>query len=399
MASVGTQNSSMALTFNDVKERFHAKISLPTFVRPIFNTPASPLRATAPAFAPETTTAPEFPPGLTPKKFAFANAYNEQASCGVPFYAQAPEFVPKIATGNNVESKSPSLSIATTANATTDISSILSTTSLTWKDEQTLEDIIGHNDTNKLLNRFDPNAKHLSRGMLKTCAVSSSYDRKLLHEVIERVWSGRLTHETDRQDDCMYIWLPGTRVPKWLHRLHLSRKSKNTANQAVEQSPADPVSQKATAPAVREARPEAAVWNSFAKTENIRYAKAAAMSGPEYAAAEAKKYTENGITQPAPGRQHNFHETFKQTGTLATNDKLSVSDNVVYDEHLQGRYSGACAGTVTAPAEPRKAVLPPHLRAKALTAQKVKVRAGDSESDSEDGVWVAARLPSPCSSD
>lgn len=395
MASVDTLTSPVNLTFNDFKKLTIAKVVIPKNVRPIITGLASPLRATAPAFSPVTTTAPELPPGFTPMKVSFGNHDGETNDSFkvVGNYAarmgDVVDFVPNaVSHGDSGDSISPTLSIATTAKSLE-----FSSTPMTWTDEQTLEDIIGRQMTIKIMNAFDPTTELTPGKYLKTGPIHDGRNRYLLHDAIERVWSGRLIHETTRNDNCMYIWVPGSKLPKWLLNMYQARHRHDHKKEANGQiNPATNLAAAAPPTAPRAVNP---TWGNFAHDENERYTKVAAMSGEEFVAAERKKAEENGDkkTEDTP-RAPAFKETFKQTGTKAIDDASGSKDAspVVND---------------TTNLEPKKATLPPHLRARAATPPHLRSKSVDSAmsenkdsgSDIEKVDWCAAKLPSPCSSD
>lgn len=395
MASVSTLTSPVNLTFNDFKQLTIAKVVILKNIRPIITGLASPLRATAPAFSPVTTTAPELPPGFTPKKVSFGdhNGENHGGFKVVGNYTtrigDVVDFVPNAAAhGDNGDSTSPTLSEAATTN-----SSEIYPTPMTWTDEQTLEDIIGRQMTNKMMSDFDPSTELTPRSYLKTKPIHEPRNRYLLHDAIERVWGGRLIHETSRKDNRMYIWVPGTKLPKWLLFMYESRhRNDRMKEQNGQVAPTTNLPAAVPPQAPRAVNP---TWGNFAHDENERYTKVAAMSGEEFVAAERKKAEENGDkkTEDAP-RAPAFKETFKQTGTKAIDEAPSSKDvSPVINEV-----------TNTAP---KKATLPPHLRARPATPPHLRSKSVDSavsetkdaEIASENTEWCAAKLPSPYSSD
>lgn len=439
MASTSTLTSPVAMTFEGAggKLRFEATVNIPKNVKSIVTGIKSPLRAIAPAFAPETTTAPELPPGLTPKKLPFTDSGGPDAGYkaggqNATRIGNATEFVPNAVVHSDnssisTTSTSPALSAATTVK-----SSDLSTTPVSWTDERTLEDVVGRDTTNELMNRFDPTLARVPRGLLKTCPITSPRDRYLMHELIERVWSGRLIHETSRKDSCMYIWAPGSKVPKWLDQVHMTRQRNDRKKASDEKSAPNKVASPAEGkPApVKPERPVNAVWTTFAQDENVRYGKVAAMSAAEYVAAERKKAEESGEKKADDEeRKCMFKETFKQTGSETTNGMLGGPRKELSTEliHHAGDGTTTVVDKITT-TEPKKATVPPHLRARTASPphlraksadvekkaevndadnkveaneaeKKVETTETDTDTDEEKGVWVAARLPTPYSSD
>ena len=263
--------------------------------------------------------------------------------------------------------------------------------------------------------------------MFKTNAILSKRNRYLLHQAIENVWGSRLAHQTGRKNNCMYIWVPGSKIPRWLHEQHQKTQRHLAMRNTVENASS------AHAPAVevpvREPRPVNPVWNAFAQDENVRYDTVAAMSGAEYAAAEAQKAEAECKDPQEENKPCTFIETFKQTGMETANGKLGGSHTEINGNSPTNELLDATNEVEEiAKLAPRKAALPPHLRAKRAAIEKEvreeteteakaahgefednasdqQVDASDSEGDEDKGVrllrtvWVAAKLPFPCSSD
>lgn len=411
MASVDVHASPINLTFNDFKGLTIAKVVLPKNVKPLNTSPSSPLKATAPAFAPETTTGPELPPGFSPMKASFDSENSDLNGSFkvVGKYAarigDVREFIPNaIAHGSSDDSTSPTMSVASTAK-----SSDVSSTPMSWSDEQLLEDLVGRETTNKMMNEFDPTSDLTPRPLLKTCPILEPRNRYLLHNVIERIWGGRLVHETSRRDNCMFIWVPGSKLPFWLNKMHQSRQQRDTRKQAIDRQPDHLTGPGVIAPE-RALRTVNSAWGNFAQDENTRYTKIAAMSGDEYAAAERKKAQENGEKRLEDIKPTcTFKETFKQTGVGATNGDLQDHDkegSVTTAHHVRTKSTDVTDDTNKS--ELKTTSVPPHLRARPATPPHLRSKspnvdqvdgATDIESGGEKDVWCAAKLPSPCSSD
>lgn len=346
---------------------------------------------------------------------AWLNSYS-------PLRATAQAFTPEIKNVTKGSEKSvsnsstsPTLSVASTAK-----SSDVSGTVISWTDEQTLEDVIGRNATNELIKRFAPSQHLTSQRMLKTAPIRNGRDRYLLHDVIERAWEGRLIHETSKKDNCMYIWPQGSKAPKWLEQLHQNRQLNDRKKGSYEKSTSNKFTLAVptkSAP-VNTPRPVNSVWSTFAVDENTRYGKIAAMTGAEFAANERAKAEARGEKQEEQKGSHTFKETFKQTAPTTTNGNINGTHQEVI---ANGTATAVDMATNT---EPKKAALPPHLRARAAIAPHLRNKSADAEqkvedadtkiddnkiaekaevnstaSDGEKSIWVAARLPTPCSSE
>lgn len=407
MASVGTPASPVNLTVGDLKDLTIAKVILPKNMKPTLASPPSPLRPTAPAFAPETTTGQELPPGFTPMKAPFDKeaGTTEGSFKVVGKYAarmgDVCDFVPDATAHGGGDSDSPTVSVATTAKSP-DISSTL----MSWTDEQVLEDIIGPEMTKNIMTQFDPTSDLTPRPFLKTNPIMEGRNRYLLHELIERVWNGRLIHETHRKDNRMYIWVAGSKLPRWFDKIHQYR-NRNDRNK-VPNNQVKSMLDTSTAAPTKAPRAVDSVWTNFAQDENQRYSKVAAMSGDEYVAAERKKAEETGEkkSEDAP-RTCTFRETFKQTGTNGTNE-APTEPSRERNLSVGGGNGASIHTTVIIKSEPKTSSVPPHLRARASRPPhfrnksvdpEVKKEAEADESDSNKGVWCAAKLSSPYSSD
>ena len=275
---------------------------------------------------------------------------------------------------------------------------------MSWADEQLLEDLVGRETTNKIMNDFDPTSDLTPRPLLNTNPILEPRNRYLLHDVIERVWSGRLLHETSRRDNCMFIWVPGSKLPFWLNKIHQNRQRRDDRKQALNKQSNTFTAPTAAAP---EKAPRAvnSIWGNFAQDENTRYSKLAAMSGDEYAAAERKKAQENGEKTTEDVKPAcTFKETFKQTGVGATNGDLQDHDKegiVAAAHHVRTKSTDVTDDTNKS--ELKTTSVPPHLRARPVTPPRLRSKSSNvdqvDESGGEKDVWCAAKLPSPCSSD
>ncbi|KAK3657300.1 hypothetical protein LTR56_002440 [Elasticomyces elasticus] len=188
--------------------KFHARVSLPT--TSTLRMPATPLRATAPSFAPETTTAPMLPPGLTPISSTFGLATLAQQ--GVQSFSNF------LAGNNNVSFAVPNNNWSTTqvANANANgsagrTSPALSTSStssnvgISTNDQKTLVRVIGYNTTNEFISRFDPSQDFTGRKPLITRGMPNKAHRKELHDLVERLFPGRLETKTNNRNNRVTI--------------------------------------------------------------------------------------------------------------------------------------------------------------------------------------------------
>lgn len=403
MSTVNICTSPTVMSINDLEARFVPKVSIPKGVNPI-STVSSPLNAAAPTFAPETTTGPELPPGFTPHK---ATATDSPFAVGK--YVSK-ESMPKVA-GNVLATPAPGTSISRE-------SSVESTT-VTWSDERTLEEIVGRETTNELLNRLDPTKKLRRQAYIRTSPIIEPRNRFLMHEVVGRVWAGQLAHVTDPKTQGMYIWVPGSRIPKWLERTYKfiqqnpRQHGSDTSSTSDGKPPAQVPSQR---PAPAKA-PLHAGWGAFAVEATVQYTAVQAKSRDEYRA-------ERGITKVDTKAEVHVHEDVKEAlpksepktngkqifmmtcNAETTNGKLGGPRKVLSTEP-GAEYSAAAVEETTN--VPKKSALPPHLRARAASPPHLRARAAEtaevnkvdidvkaeSSDDSEGGVWVAARLPMP----
>ncbi|KAK5734093.1 hypothetical protein LTR17_009221 [Elasticomyces elasticus] len=188
---------------------FQARVSLPT--TSTLRTPVTPLRATAPSFAPETTTAPMLPRGLTPISSTFGLA--TLAAQGVQSFSNF------ITGNNNVSFTVPNTNWSNTqvsnANAngsagrTSPALSTSSTSSnvggISTNDQKTLVRVIGYNTTNEFISRFDPGQDFTGRKPLVTRGMPNKAHRKELHDLVERLFPSRLETKTNNRNNRMTI--------------------------------------------------------------------------------------------------------------------------------------------------------------------------------------------------
>ena len=151
-----------------------------------------------------------------------------------------------------------------------------------------LEQLLGSEKANELVARFDPSTTLSPRPYVETKSITSSRDRALTHELIDRVWGGQLNHETGRKSLSMFIWVPGSRIPRWLESVHKARKQHQSQKSTKPTSlkPSGPAKLQ-TAPAYKRG-PSAAtdlnnVWHGFAGEAHARYMDIATKSGKQYA--------------------------------------------------------------------------------------------------------------------
>ncbi|KAK5724179.1 hypothetical protein LTR17_013561 [Elasticomyces elasticus] len=187
---------------------FHARVSLPT--ASTINMPTTPLRATAPSFAPEVTSAPMNPPGFTPIRSTFGLATlaqqgvqsfsnflagNNNVSFAVPNTNGRNTQVSNANTNGSAGRTSPALSTSSTS----------SNVGISTNDQKTLVRVIGYNTTNEFISRFDPGQDFTGRKPLVTRGMPNKAHRKELHDLVERLFPGRLETKTNNRNNRMTI--------------------------------------------------------------------------------------------------------------------------------------------------------------------------------------------------
>ncbi|KAK5158316.1 hypothetical protein LTS14_003334 [Recurvomyces mirabilis] len=346
-------------TIGDIRQHLVIKVNLPktSIIRP----PTTPLRATAPAFAPDTTTGPELPPSLT---FSNAAKYISSLTLGrifTPF--QVAELAASIEPGN----QSPTLSAASTAESESGVSA---------EDRAELARLLGDNATRRLLEKFDSGQPLTARPAVRTWIMRHKPSRSQAHELIERVWVGRLDHKTDPKTNRMWIKLKRDTAPID-SPLQASRNTK--------------VISKAVSSTSRSQTVTHSVWGAFASDESAKRAVAKAegdaiAADPERAAAQRKESADvlaekKEANKEAPSTK--FTTVFKQTSFKETTDgKLGgprkLIDKVVEsdgnDETSSATDSTEAsitddAGGIALPAKAKPAFIPPHLRKRAVAAE------------------------------
>jgi hypothetical protein len=405
MASTVSSASGATPSFSDIRDKTVVKVNLPKVSG--LQVPPSPLRATAPSFAPDTTTAPEYAPGLTPRKqhFSFGNPASTSLG-GVGKYISALQsgtiFTPNT-TETIQEAPSPTLSNASTAGAD----------SITPEDKKMLGDLISRKTRDQLLDRFDPSQEITAQRPVYTWPMLSSRDRAIAHQAINRIWRGRLQTSTDRKTNKIRIFL------------------KPDGNLATTPA-ARPAPIVRSAPVARPASAIHTAWGNFATTEGDRWDAAKAKDiadGKDHAAFAKQRITfeealreRQEAAKNAP--QAPVKQTFKLTGGApTTNGKLGgprrfvsvVETETDADGNIKvvnDNSSGDEKGGVTLPSADKstaRKVLPPHLRKRAAEAQAAQDGAVTTKpaTDSTEGqtverslspetkLWTAAMLPNP----
>lgn len=352
-------------SFDNMRESFVVKVSIPKGA--VSDKPLpSPLRAMAPAFAPVTTSAPEIPPGLTPRK-AVKTAFSIESLSGLKAFGRyliglesGKVFVPEApehpVTGGTGVSSTPSA--ANAVNAPSPMSA---------QDKETLDNIISRKTVAQLLHRYDPSHQLIAgRPTSSYFAVPNKAKRAIVHEIIERVWAGRLSHETDSKTNTMWFAKKHNYVPKALHDGVQGNPRNNTA---------------AVNKPTRAA--EHSAWGAFAVGEDVKHAEARAKTAAEAANAEkfalSRKQNEEAWQARQEARKNEpqpvFKQVFKLTGNTTTNGKLGgprkqidtleakdtseTAPNAIQD----GGVPLAASEEVVAD-KPKRATLPPHLRKK-----------------------------------
>lgn len=411
-----------AWSINDLYEHIEAKIAIPTYFK--FVGTGTNLSPTAPAFEPITTITLDLPSGSMPKKGRTSDSGD--ISKYFARVEKAKEFIPNAtAHGDDIKdaakdingiTASPTLSTATTVT-----SSDISSTPFTWADEFQLENLLGREVTNELMNRLDP-TKTLEPGpFLQTRPMTNPYERALTHEIIDRIYGERLVHETHGREKRMYLFVPGSRLPFWLAKQHRSRKRDQRKKAAGSSSASDGAAPIAARP--EPARPMNAGWGAFAADTHTKYTAARSKDGYEEMRKQCEiKDEENKKPRDEPAAK--IKQTFKLTSATETTDgKLGGPRKFINVERFDNDALAtvpAIADTTNVPiAKPKTAVLPPHLRARAVTPPHLRTKSADAgivttglenaqplinvangvEVPKDKVVWVAARLPSPCSSD
>ncbi|KAK3067755.1 hypothetical protein LTR53_015183, partial [Teratosphaeriaceae sp. CCFEE 6253] len=212
MAATTFSASSAAYDFGMIKEHTLVKICLPktTTVKP----PPSPLRAIAASFAPETTTAPMLPPGLTPHKvnFDFSKIPHTGYATGFQLITGrcqdrlAREAAAAAATTNDTAAAPTS---DTTKRAVSPTLSVTSSNdaekTFTFKDQKTLGRLIRRRDAEMLMGRFDPKQDFSDHQAMSTRSMPSNNNRKELHGLLERIYGERLEHRVDMRTNRITI--------------------------------------------------------------------------------------------------------------------------------------------------------------------------------------------------
>ncbi|KAK4555629.1 hypothetical protein LTR86_007382 [Recurvomyces mirabilis] len=348
---------SVMPTIGDIREHLVIKVNLPktSNIRP----PTTPLRATAQAFAPDTTTGPELPPSLT---FSNAAKYISSLTLGKIF---TPFQVAELAASVTPGSQSPTLSTASTTASKSGVST---------EDRAELARLLGDNATRRLLENFDPGQPLTARPAVRTWIMRHKPSRAQAHELIERMWVGRLDHKTDPKTNRMWIQLKqGTAAID-------SPLPRNTK-----------LIDKAVSSTSRPQSTTHSVWSAFASDESAKRAAAkaegdAVVADPERYAAQRKKFADvfaekQDAHKEAPGT--NFTTVFKQTSFKETTDgKLGgprkLINKVVESDGNDETASAADstdasltddAGGIALPAKAKPAFIPPHLRERAIAAE------------------------------
>lgn len=353
------------MTFDEMKDFFKVKVSLPK-TGPL-TMPNSPLRATASDFKLETTTAPEYPPGLTSSynPFTIAGAGFESVAKFLAALKGGKEFVPTVidtsikgadAIDAGCEG-SPTLSNAPTLTPDHGVSD---------SDEQSLRKTIGDNSTALLLQRWPPSELELlPNGAVKTWAIRSKQQQTKAREMVERIWSGRLTPEFDRNTNRFWINLSRQK----------QQRATETMPRGVQQQPA---------PARAELH---GAWSGFATVEHGKHADREAEGkrvarDMELYEIDKKQRAQERIEAKAAAAlmpQRVFAQTFKQTSRKEADDgKLggprkfievvktedTIDGTVIVSEKIM--HAETPIETVTEKSDkPKRDTLPPHLRLRA----------------------------------
>ncbi len=325
MAASNSITAPVALTFAELKDRMVAKVALPKNIKLVSDDSAHALNVTVGDYVKRINHAKEFIP----------NALAHGNSNGI------------VGSGDeqttNGTTTSPALSTATTTK-----SSNASDTPLTWKDEQTLEDVLGRDGTNDLINHFNPSKSLYPRKVFKTAPLINARDRALTHEVIERVWAGGLLHETNGRSKCMFVWVPGSRLPKWLETQH-KKRSQNRPDHSTAKDATSKNVASTTGPAHRTAstvpRDFNPGWVNFAVDAHTGYGKV-----------PVKHNDENAVTHLSEQVKKEYAVSFKQE--FVADSGVEGTANPVTNAAESGMESASEATTV-----PKKTI-PPHLRAR-----------------------------------
>lgn len=388
MSFTNTPTSPTAVNFNSVKEYIVSGLKLSTNIAPA-NTPNnSPMRPTAPEFR------KTIPPHLK---------------------AIAARSASVVSTGSSTSSTATVKSIVSTDSSTGSTATTTKsyTTPISWKDQCALENALDVDTTAKLLARLDPSKPLVCGPPFSTKPITNSRDRAITHKILERVWDGRLVHETEYKTSIMHIWVRGSRVPNWLQRLHENR-SKNATNKGDENSikkdnaamtgnenhlptieldprksgkpltslyPARKLAAMraagvipSTAPtgAFAKARAQDARPKNDAKAEELR--QNFIKSAQAFKASVKKEEERAAAAGPQVHTGHNFIEIYV--------DKKRHAVHQVQDVQVE---------------EPKRttATIPPHLRKKMM----MEAAAAKEAEASKDTTWVAAKLPTPFASE
>jgi len=390
--------------FSEAKECQLITISLPP--ASTIKMPSSPLRPTAPAFAPETTTAPELPPVFSPTKRSF-NPF-ELAANGFDYLTKYMKvlkvnktFIPNaaahgtedVADDANAPQASPTFSDAPT----------LGESGISDEDRDILGNTISRKTTDFLLKIFPPTQQDLAPHdpVITSWQLYKKSKRYAAHQAIDRVWGGRLEHVI-RPDSRMVITLCKTSAPDLRY----------DTQAGLVQAGSQPI----VAPAQKRLLPSDRTinqaWTGFATTEGARFDTFDEIQKKEAADAEkwqqAKKQREEDYAQRqavrAAAPQSTFKQTFKQTSREETEGKLGGPRkflNVVKTEHaVDGTATLLEAGDETAttieevgetvqPVKVEKAkaktnFVPPHLRARSLSPNVAQPN--ESQQTTIDGV-------------
>ena len=361
MASTDSNGSAVPGTFTDINKSFKVVVSLPKSYQPSFVL-SSPLRATAPAFEPETNSAPLFPPGFTPSTATF-DIKTTDISC-------VAHCVTSLKSGRD---SSPGVS----TNSDDDSSSTVSTSSAprnwnvtpaTFGAVDKLEEFLGRETTTDLLRRFDPSQPLTPGRSVKSMPIHNAYRRAKVHEAIDSIWKGELSHVSDAKH-VMYFESTASR------NLRERRENTNTRQDSRGQLRGPgPSAKRGAAAAPRQVD---ATWSAFVTDNHVKNAAAAARFklDREKAANATPEERERALAAIKPDV---VRETFKLR-------KAPVQVKAATDDVLK----------------PAGSALPPHLRAKlvarsvdtassASTATPTIVATGDEKAPA---VFNAAKLP------
>ena len=326
---------------------------------------SKPLNAAIMAFAPEVTTAPELPPGFTPIKASFdSNLFSDGSSSPLVKYITnldvVKEIVPSPTTiGGKVEAEANAtahgvIDSATTSNGTRDVSPAPSSVSkassdstpASWSDAGILKGLLGATDAGLLLSRFDPSQDIQVRPLIKTAPIHNKTKRFEVHKALERIWGPRLEHNTDTRTNCMYIKKAGTFPP----RSRQQNGNKRTTHYGKYNT--KPVT--APRPSPVQVNSE---WGDFANHNAVVDAAIhKPLAADETVAACAKHAAECAEAKKALERDS---EDFELTGIYRiTNGGKFDAGNAA---------SNKVSVNEKAQAEPKAAVIPPHLRRRSVT--------------------------------